>query len=117
MSGATTLDQRIRKAAIDAVRAELQARADALYNFKAPNYGRAFGWTKLPFQDNDVVIGPTNPILGFGDLLNRAVTAYIKEAAVSIGDKAVRKFMEKVNSLSVEVGEIRNMVEDLPRGT
>jgi hypothetical protein len=47
-------------------------------------------------------------------LVARIEEVFIDQCGQTIGDAAVKEFMAKVDNLSTEVGEIRNMVEDLP---
>lgn len=107
MADAKTLDERLRAAALMEVRKELNAKISAVLNYSAANSGVILAWTRVRVDGgSSITVEP---------FLKAAVDAYITTLAIAIGDKAVQEFLTKVDSLSQEVGEIRNMVEDLPR--
>lgn len=104
MGDIKTLDDRIRAAALAQAHKEMDAAISKLINVclaRSP-----FGWTPVPVE------GKSQDLT---TVLKQAGVRYVNANAAELGDRAVNEFMDNVERLNNEVGELRNMVEDLPR--
>lgn len=114
MTDAKTLDARIRTGAMKEKQKLLENAIGILMNFRAAGNERPFSWTTFrlnPDKPHDPI---TNPDIEIGRALKLAGKQYLIDLKDNIGDAAVQEFMGTVERLSTEVGELRNMVEDLP---
>lgn len=107
MADVNTLDARLRARALEQARKELEGVISRLANFKFEGCNTPFGWTAIKTEQGTKDLGA---------FLHEAGRQFLALQANDLGNLSIREFMSQVDTLSKDVGELRNMVEDLPRG-